>query len=426
MTKLQTGLRAAALVAAATVIGLAAAPGAARAEACTVKIGAVLPTSVDWGRPIAATAQFAIDIANKAGGVNGCKVEMILRDTQVQAKVGVDAAKSMVDIDKVQVILGAVSSGVSMPILTSVTVPAGVMQMSCCSSSTSFSRLAAEGKTKGLWFRTFATSRVQASIATMVAKEKGYKKMVVFYKNDDWGQDMVKLIVADFKAVGIDVTAAIAITNDQPSYRAEVTKALNPKPDAVYLALYPKEGIAVVREWISLGGTRKMIIANSLKSDDFRKGVGIKYLADVYGTDTSSPRTKSASAFVEAYKARFKKEPNGPGLSNSYDATMIVLLAMQAAGKDAKGPAIAAKVKAVTDPNGTPVEANVEGFKKASALLKAGKTVSYQGATGAVQFDGNGDVSAPGLVWQFSSSGVKEVRYIPLKDVEAFIATLKK
>jgi len=426
MKMLHTGLRAAAIVAAATLVGLSAAPGSARAEACTVKIGAVLPTSVDWGRPIAATAQFAVDIANKAGGVNGCKVEMILRDTQVQAKVGVDAAKSMVDIDKVPVILGAVSSGVSMPILTSVTVPAGVMQMSCCSSSTSFSRLAAEGKTKGLWFRTFATSRVQASMATLIAKEKGYKKMAVFYKNDDWGQDMVKLVVHDLKAVGIEVTATIPINNDQPSYRAEVTKALKPKADAVYLALYPKEGIAVVREWISLGGTRKMIVANSLKSDDFRKGVGIKYLADMVGTDTSSPRTKSASAFVTAYKARFKKEPNGPGLSNSYDATMVVLLAMQAAGKGAKGPAIAAKVPAVTDPNGTPVEANVAGFKKASALLKAGKTVSYQGATGAVRFDSNGDVSAPAVVWQFTNSGVKEIRYIPLKEVDAFIAKLKK
>lgn len=420
-----TGIRTAAIVAAAALSALAAAPGIARAEACTIRIGAVLPTSVDWGRPIAATAQFAVEVANKAGGVNGCKVEMLLRDTQTQAKVGVDAAKAMVDIDKVPVILGAVSSGVSMPILTSVTVPAGVMQMSCCSSSTSFTRLAAAGKTKGLWFRTFATSRVQTSMGAMLAKEKGYKKVAVFYKNDDWGQDMVKLVSADLKSVGIEVTAAVPINDGQPSYRAEVTKALNPRPDALYLALYPKEGIAVVREWISLGGSRKMVVANSLKSDDFRKGVGIKYLGDLVGTDTSSPRTKSASAFVELYKSRFKKEPNGPGLANSYDATMVVLLAMQAAGKGAGGAAIAAKVAAVTDPGGTPVEANEDGFKKASALLKAGKTVNYQGATGAVKFDRNGDVSAPAVVWTFTDSGVKETRYIALEDVNAFIAKLK-
>ena len=55
--------------------------GQAHAQ-CTTKIGAVLPTSVDWGRPIAATAQLAVDLYNEAGGLKGCKVEMVLRDTQ--------------------------------------------------------------------------------------------------------------------------------------------------------------------------------------------------------------------------------------------------------------------------------------------------------------------------------------------------------
>ena len=153
-----------------------------------------------------------------------------------------------------------------------------------------------------------------------------------------------------------------------------------------------------------------MIVANSLKSNEFRDGVGFKYLGDVVGTDTASPRVSSASAFVTLYKERFKSEPNGPGIGNSYDATMITLLAMQAAGKGAKGAAIAAKIPAVTDPKGTPVEANVEGFKKATALLKAGKTVSYQGATGAVVFDRYGDVAAPALIWGFTKTGVKELR----------------
>ncbi len=135
------------LLTAGLLLGLAGLTGEAAAQGCTTKIGAVLPTSVDWGRPIAATAQFAVDIVNQAGGVAGCQIEMVLRDTQVEPKVGVDAAKALVDLDKVPLLLGGVSSGVSMPILTSVAVPAGVMQMSCCSSSTAFTKLAAEGKT---------------------------------------------------------------------------------------------------------------------------------------------------------------------------------------------------------------------------------------------------------------------------------------
>lgn len=405
--------------------GMMALGSAVMAQDCTTKIGAVLPTSVDWGKPIAATAQFAVDLANEAGGVAGCKIEMVLRDSQVDPKVGVDAAKALVDLDGVQLLLGAVSSGVSMPILTSVTVPAGVMQMSCCSSSTAFTGLSQDGKTKGLFYRTFATSGVQAAVGAMAARDAGYKSVAILYKNDDWGQDIGKLIANDLESLGITVTGSVAINDAQPSYRAEVTEALKGTPEALYMAIYPKEGTSVVREWLSLGGTQNMIVANALKSDEFRDNVGLQYLGKTVGTDTASPRSDSASAFVEQYTAKFGSEPNGPGLANSYDAAMIALLAMEAAGKDATGAEIAAKVAAVTDPAGTPITADAAGFAMAKEVLAGGGTVMYQGATGNVRFDANGDVSAPAVMWGFTNSGTEEKQYISLEDVEAFMAAVK-
>ena len=391
---------------------------------CTTKVGVALPTSVDWGRPIAATTQFAVDLVNEAGGVSGCNIEVVLRDTQSDPKVGVDAARAMVDLEKVKVLLGGVSSGVSMPILTSVTAPSNVMQMSCCSSSTAFTKLSEEGKTKGLWFRTFATSAVQTTAASIIINEKGYKNVAIFYKNDDWGQDMGRLVAGNLKKLGINVTTSIAINDGQASYQAEVAKGVSTKPDVIYLALYPKEGVSIVRNWISLGGTQEMVMTNSLKSDEFRDKVGFKYLAAAIGTDTSSPRVDSATQFVDIYKNRFGSEPNGPGLSNAFDATMIALLAMQAAGKDADGPAIAKEVARVTDPKGTPITADSAGFKKAIDILGSGGSVMYQGATGNVQFDRNGDVSAPAVTWVFTESGIKEERYMSLNEINEFQANM--
>lgn len=397
----------------------------ASAADCTTKIGAVLPTSVDWGRPIAETAQYAVDIFNESGGVKGCDINMVLRDTQTDPKIGVDAAKALVDLDKVPLLIGAVSSGVSMPILTSVTVPSGVMQMSCCSSSTAFTGVASEGKTNGLWFRTFATTRNQAAVATRLIQERGYKSVGIFYKNDDWGQDIGKLVAADLAALGIEVTTSAAINDGQASYRAEVTEVLKTQPEALYLALYPTEGISLVREWISLGGTQKFVAANSLRSDEFRDGVGSQYLKELVGHDSAPPRTDSADTFIEMYRQRFNSEPNGPGLPNSFDAVMISLLAMEAAPA-LTGAAIAAEVARVTDPAGTPIFPDVAGLKQAREVLGQGGTISYQGATGAVVFDANGDVSAPAVSWKFTESGVEEVAYYPLADVDAFISTLNK
>jgi len=409
--------------AAALALGMQA--GTAAAQDCTVDVGMIYPTSIDWGLPIAQTALWVAEMINEAGGVDGCAVNIILRDDQNDARVGVDAARALVDLDRVQLLIGTVASGVTIPILTSVTAPAGVMQMTCCSSTTRLTDIAASGESRGLFFRTFATSNVQAVVAAMNARDRGISRITILYKNDDWGQDIARLAAAAFQGLGIEILAQIAITDAQPSYRAEVTEALRTQPEALYMALYPTEGTAVVREWLGLGGTQTMIGSNSLKSEDFRSAVGQQFLGDFVGVDSSAPRVDSAAGFVQAFTAHFGRAPSGPGLPNSFDATAISLLAYHAAGRDATGADIAAQVRRVTDPEGEQIPATVEGFARAMEVLSAGGTVSYQGGTGAVGFDQYGDVSAPAVTWVFGDGGaVTETQYITLEEVGAIMAEI--
>jgi branched-chain amino acid transport system substrate-binding protein len=97
---------------------------------------------------------------------------------------------------------------------------------------------------------------------------------------------------------------------------------------------------------------------------------------------------------------------------------------MQAA-PDLTGAAIAASVPKVTDPAGKPIFPNAEGLREALAILAAGGTVSLQGATGAVTFDANGDVSAPAVAFGFSEAGVVEQTYFTVEDVNGFIASVQ-
>ena len=121
----------------------------------------------------------AVDHFNEAGGVGGCQIRYVLRDDQGSPNVGVDAAKTLVEIEKVPVVLGAIQSGVSLPVLTSVTVPSKVTQISCCSSAPSFTELAASGGTDGYWVRTLPTDRPQAVVMANIAREKGYKNIAI-------------------------------------------------------------------------------------------------------------------------------------------------------------------------------------------------------------------------------------------------------
>jgi branched-chain amino acid transport system substrate-binding protein len=408
---------------AATLMGVGS---TAHAADCPIKLGAILPVSGPMGQVgerIAETGLFAVEQFNEAGGVLGCPVEYVLRDTQGQSAVGVDAAKSLVDLDGVQALIGAVSSGVSLPVLTSVAVPSKVVQMSCCSSSESFTALAEEGKTDGYWFRTYATNRSQSAIGAKLTVDSGFKSTAVIYVNTDFGVGLANRFEQDIAKLGGSITSMVAYNESQQSYRAEVTKALEGNPDSLYLVAFPVDGATITREWLALGGTDNLIVNNSLRSDDYFQAVGSKFLQNLQGYDSAQPRLPSVDSFNEMFEARFDSPPNGPGLHSVYDAVTVVLLAMEASG-DITGENIRDNIRLVTSPDGVEVHPGPEGIARAKELLAEGKTIRYVGATGALAFDANGDVQAPKMTWRLDGDKNVETGYLSTAEVAELIMML--
>ena len=400
--------------------------GSASASDCTVKLGAILPVSGPMGQVgerISATGQFAVDQFNEAGGVKGCDVKYVLRDTQGQSTIGVDAAKSLVDIEGVQALIGAVSSGVSLPVLTSVSVPSKITQVSCCSSSESFTALAKEGKTDGYWFRTYATNRSQAAMGALLTTNSGFKNTAVIYVNTDFGVGLAKRYAADIVKLGGSISSMVAYNESQQSYRAEVTTALQGDPDSLFLVAFPVDGSTLTREWLALGGTGNLIVNNSLRSSDYFEAVGSKHLQKLQGYDSAQPRIPSVANFNEMFEERFDGPPNGPGLHSVYDAVTVVLLAMEASD-EITGENIRDNIRIVTAADGEEVYPGPEGIKRAKELLAAGKSIRYVGATGGLQFDQNGDVQAPKMTWKLVGDENVETGYFTTEEIADLIKKL--
>ena len=113
------------------------------AQACDITIGLVLELTGEageYGQAGAKSVEMAFRDLNDAGGVAGCSLKTDTRDSQTQANVAVDAATQLVQVAKVPAIIGGIISPMSIPILTSVTGPAKVLQVSPASSSPTWTR----------------------------------------------------------------------------------------------------------------------------------------------------------------------------------------------------------------------------------------------------------------------------------------------
>src|ERR1700689_3525592 len=117
-----------------TALALAFVGAPAHADDCTITVGLVMELTGpagEYGQAGAKAVEMAMRDVNAAGGLGaGCTILTDPRASQSQGTVAVDQATQLVNIKKVPVIIGGIISSTTIPILTSVTAAAGVVQVS--------------------------------------------------------------------------------------------------------------------------------------------------------------------------------------------------------------------------------------------------------------------------------------------------------
>lgn len=414
-------------------LGAVGAPVAhAQTPSCSHSVGMVVSLTGAAGR-YGQAASKAVELAfgdlNKAAGatgIAGCKLAIDLRDAQSQGSVAVDQARQLVDLKKVPAIIGGIISSVTIPVVTSVTAPAGVVQISPASSSPSLTKLAQEGKTSGWFFRTITSDALQGTAAAKYALDQGMKSLTVIHVNNDFGVNMLAEFRRAYEALGGKILDVTPYNPAQPSYNAEVTKALKSDPAALYFIGYPGDGTTIVRTWVQQGGPQKFLFNDGMNSSDFIKGVGAQYLNSAYGTSSGTTKTASTEYLAKAYPAMSGGfDAEAPAAAQSFDAAAILGLAIAQAGKF-EAAAIRDAMRQVTAPGGEVVHAGPAGFARALELIRAKKPIRYVGVIGPVQFDKNGDIAGPFRAWKFTNGEVVTAAQISAEDVQALQTKLAK
>jgi len=401
---------------------------AAGGAACSLTVGVVMEltgTAGAYGQAAAKSVAMAFRDLNEAGGPQGCRLVTNIKDTQSQGTVAVDAANQLVQLEKVPVLIGSIISATTIEILTAVTGPAKVLQISPAASSPKLTALARSGKTGGLFLRTITSDSLQGGVAAKFALDRGLRRLTVIYVNNDFGVDLYQEFARAYKALGGVVVAATPYNEKQSSYTSEVSATVDAPTDGLYLISTPVDGATIARAWISAGGARKFLLNDGMNSGDFIGSVGAKYLDEAYGTSSGTVTGPSSQYFETEYRRYAGLDPGSPAADRAYDAAAIVGLALAAAPRP-EPAAIRAAVARVTDPGGAVIHAGKDEFARAFALLKQGKTIRYEGVIGAVTFDADGDITGPFRLWKIDKGVVTTLGAMSIGDVAALEARLGK
>lgn len=371
--------------------------GSLAASADTLKIGALVPLTGDlqsYGEPSLKSAELAVKEINEAGGVLGEEVKLASGDTQTIPQPGVAAAQKLVNLEGVHGIVGALSSGVTVPVAQSVSASEGVLQISNASTSPVITTL----DDNDFLFRTVPSDAFQGVALSEVAAEQGYEKVGVIYINNDYGKGLVEAFTDAFTAAGGEVTASVAYEQGQAAYRGELSQASKGDADALILIGYPENGQTILRQSLEGGFFDKFVFSDGLKAPELIENLGAQALEGTVGT-VPQARSDSPGAehFATAYSEAHGEVPPKPYLDTAYDAVYLIALATQHAGSTDR-TAIRDSLREVANPPGTQVGPGE--FAKAVELLSNGEEIDYEGASGSVNFDENGDV--PGTFGVFA------------------------
>ena len=388
-----------AAAAALTTTACLAPTGGARVEQAdasgdgTLRIGLILDNTGPQNflnAPQLAAAKLAVKEINAAGGHKGKPVELlpetISADTAAQAKALVAA--------KADVVVGPTDSSRA-PAAIDVLANAKIAIISPANAASGLSSYVSGG----FYFRTSAADIAQAPVLVKLAKDSGAATLAVVYEEGSYGKAVSNAVAAAAQQSGLGSVAVAGFAPGQAQQAAAAVKAA--APDAVVLVSRAgSQGAIAELNNAGVAGT-KLILSDGAVNQ-YGSGLGSSALGGARGI---LPGTFASAHFQGELVSVDPGLKDMTFAAETYDAVNLAAVAAAAAEDDA-GASVAASLIAVSGGrvqasggSGSSAEAAVcKSYQECLDVLRAGKRPDYDGESGRIGFDANGDVSSANYV----------------------------
>ncbi len=352
--------------------------------------------------PMALGGEMAIKEVSDSGlFLGGKKVVSVRGDsTCVDAGAATAAAERLITSEGVVGIVGATCSGATTAVLNNVVRPNGIVMISPSATSPALSTI----EDDGLFFRTSPSDARQGEIIAQILSGKGIKSAALTYTNNDYGKGLADAIQAAFEKTGGKITAVAGHEDGKADYSAEVATLAAAGGDILIVAGYLDQGgKGIIQAALDTGAFDSFMLPDGMVGESLTDNFG----ADLDGSIGTNPGTDSPGASMMAKMTEGKGfKGDDPYVPECYDASALLLLAMQSAGSTDSAVYKDHVLKVANAPG----EKIFPGeLAKALKILAEGGDIDYVGGS-AVELIGPGESAG-----SFRESVVKGGKFTTVK-----------
>jgi len=306
-------------------------------EAGTFKVGVILSLSgpgSPLGLPEKNAVEMAVEEINQGGGINGKKIEVIIEDDQTDPAKASQAARKLIEKDRVIALIGSSVSPCSLAIKE--VVNAAEIPWICPAAA----NVITEGNAKWV-FRTAPKDAVAVEILLKYISEKtDIKKLAILHDSNAFGQSGADEIKKRAPEFGLEVLAVEKYETNAPDLSTELLKLKKSNPDALVVwGTNPGPAIAA-KTMKQIGFNVPYFGSHGIANRKFIELAGEAAEGVIFPAgkilvpdqlDDSDPVKPVMLDFFKKYEQKFKEKPV-TFTAHAYDAVMLLKKALETAG----------------------------------------------------------------------------------------------
>jgi len=293
-----------------------------------IKIGFVNHLTGDaavYGTSMKKGAEVALAEINNMGGINGKKFEVIFEDDRLNPTDAISAARKLVEVDKVPIVMGSSSSTITLSILP-LMQEMGAILMNSVSTAPSLRDY------PGTYFGLMPTDEAQGLEWVNFAKDIGEMSAAVMYINNDYGIGVKEAFVKEFQAAGGNLLIAEPHDVGKADFRTELLKVKAKDPKLIFIVSHVKEGSIIFKQARELGMDVQWVGDVALESKEVIDLAG-PAAEGLICLRVGSKQTPEYERFAAAFRSLHNEDPT-IWSDFAYDTMWLAAKAVAEAGTD--------------------------------------------------------------------------------------------